>query len=103
MHLDHVAGNRQAQTSAATTADPGPVHLVEALEDPGYVRSRNADPGIPNPDHDFAVVVANAHDDLAAFWAELHRVVQQVDQDLAQAILVAANRSDVLGQLEDKA
>src|SRR6186997_3167138 len=51
--LQDVPGDRQAQPRAAT-ADPGPVDLVEPLEDPALVALRNAD-----------ALVRNRHDDLA--------------------------------------
>ncbi len=73
---------------AGLATDAGPVHLVEPLEDAGLGGPRDAD-----------AVVGHGHDDLvgdridrdanlAAVGAELHRVVEQVDQDLSEPVLV---------------
>ena len=92
--LDDVAGDRQPETGpAGLAADPRPVDLVEALEDPGLGGPRDADPVVGDGDDD---LVGRPHRtltaDVAAVGAELHRVVEEVDEDLAEPVLVAADR-----------
>ena len=75
-------------------ADARPVGLVEALEDPRPVGLRDADPVVGRrtrrrrrPRR------ADRDPDLAAVGAELHRVVDEVDEHLAEPLLVAADRA----------
>ena len=73
-------------------ADPRPVDLVEALEDPGLVGLRDADAVVLDRHDELGALVPAADRHLAAAVAELQRVVDQVDEDLADAGLVAADR-----------
>ena len=101
MRFDYVASDGEAQTGAAAATDSGPVHLVETFEDADPVGRRHADAWVADPDQNLAFSLPDTHDDLAAFGAELDGVVEQVDQDLAESVLVAAHRRDSVRQVQD--
>ena len=88
--LDDVARDRQPEAGPAAP-EAGTVGLVEALEDPRPVDLRDPDAVIgdrrPRPRRR----PAHAHPHLAAVGAELDRVVDEVDEHLAESSLVAAD------------
>ena len=92
MGLDDVPGDGQAETRPA--APPARlVGLVEPFEDPRLVGLRDADPVVLDRHDDLLpATTATRHDDLAAVRAELDRVVEEVDHDLTEPILRAADR-----------
>src|SRR5262245_35712632 len=102
MLFDHVSHDREAQTGSTgdLAADPRPVDLVETLEDPCLRRARNPDPVVLDGSHQLVVVATNRHDDLAAARAELHGVMDQVDEDLAKPRLVAANAREAASNID---
>ena len=69
----------------------GLVGLVEALEDPGLVGPRDADPVVLDRHDHLVVRRGHADDDLAPVGAELDRVVEEVDEHLPEPVLVAAD------------
>ena len=71
-----------------------PVGLVEALEDAVTVGRRDADAMVDDGNLHGVGGMADEDPDLAPVGAELHRVVDEVDDDLAQARLVAADLGD---------
>ena len=75
----------------AAPRKPRPVDLVEALEDPRLGRARDADAVVLDGDDDLRPVARTATSDLAAVGAELHRVVEEVDEDLPDPLLVAVD------------
>ena len=96
--LDDVAGDGQAETGpAALAADPRPVDLVEPLEDARLGRPRDADAVVRDRHHDVRRHRSDGDRDGAAVGAELDRVVEQVDEDLLEARLVAADGRHRLG------
>src|SRR6478672_4668540 len=97
--LDDVPGDRQAEPRAAPT-HAGAVGLVEALEDAGPVGLRDPDPVVAYGDGDDVTLAPDADHDLAALWAELHGVVDEVHEHLAQAVLVAAHERDARRHLD---
>ena len=99
--LDDVAGDGQAEPRpAGLAADPRPVHLVEPFEDARLGGLRDADPMVGHRHDDVRRRRADRDVDLAAVRAELHGVVEQVDEDLAEAVAVAADRRDRLGDID---
>src|SRR5215218_11415321 len=88
---DDVARDGQAETGAAA-ADAGAVDLVEALEDAGTVRLGDADAVIRDRRSCGISFASDGDTDLPAVGAELHRVVDEVDEHLLEALLVSANR-----------
>lgn len=101
MALDDVSSDRQAQTGPAAP-DPGPVGPVEALEHPIDGTSRDPDPVILDGHHDIGVLHLDPDRDLAAVGAELDRVMDEVDQDLAKALLGTHHCGRVGGPRDDQ-
>src|SRR6478752_7264407 len=98
--FDDVARDREAEPRAAgPAAEARPVDLVEPLEDPRLGRPRDAGPVIGHGHDDIRLRRLRGDHDLAAVRAELHGVVEEVDDDLPEAILVAADARQVLGDL----
>ncbi len=97
--LDHVPGDGQAEARAAAT-HAGAVGLVEPLEDAGPVGLRDPDPVVAHGDGDDVALLPDADHDLAALGAELHGVVDEVDEHLAEAVLVAADERDARRDLD---
>ena len=95
MLFDDVPGDRQAQAGpAGLAADPRPIHLVEPLEQAVLGGLRDADPMVRHRDHDRLAGLAHQDRDVAAIRAELDRVVDEVDEHLAETFGVAADRAD---------
>src|SRR6476646_9244149 len=100
--LQDVPRDRQAQAGAAAP-DAGPVDLVEALEDPALVGFRDADPLVGDRDDDLAVVSPGPDRHVAAaVGAELHRVVEEVDDDLADPSLIAPDPGQAIRDVDDE-
>ena len=101
--LDDVPGDRQSK-ARATTADARPVDLVEALEDPPLGGSRDADAMVLDRDAHLSAEVArpDADGDIPAIRTELDGVVEQVDEDLAEALLVRPDRRQVVADIDDE-
>ena len=91
--FDDVARDREAESRAAAP-DARPVGLVEALEDALLVRLRDARPVVDDRGDDLAAGGPHRDPHLAAVGAELDRVVDEVDEDLAEARLVGADRRE---------
>src|SRR5689334_4001917 len=107
-----MAGDREAQTGPAAP-DAHAIDLVEALEDPAELGRRDADAMILDAEDDLPVDRRDRHPDLRRLRrgrtvgcpavvavgglvgilraAELQRVVDEVDDDLAEPGLVAAD------------
>ena len=83
-------------------AHPGPVGLVEPLEDPRSVGLRDADPVIDDRGDDLVTAPSHLDPDLAAVGAELDRVVDEVDEHLAEARLVAAHGRQAGRDVDDQ-
>src|SRR3954470_5280145 len=99
--LDDVARDRQAESRAARPApEARPVDLVEPLEDPGLGGARDAHPVVGHGHDDIGCRGPGGHDDLAALHAELHGVVEEVDDDLPEAVLVAPDVPEVVFDLD---
>ena len=78
----------------------GRVDLGEGLHDALQVAFRNADPGVDDPQqHAVLRVTAEPHRD-TALVGELDRVRQQVEQDLLEALPVAAHPRDRRRQVD---
>ncbi len=102
-----MAHDREPQPGASTELGLVPfragaraVDLVEALEDPLLVRRRHTDPvvGDEEPDRTLARLPADAH--LTTGMAELHGVVRQVEQSLANAGTVGRHQVRRIGVSE---
>src|SRR5207244_930681 len=95
VRLGDMAHDREPEPRAAPAPDARLVDLVEALEDAVDLRPRDADPVVLDRQHDRLPVAPRPHDDGFALAGELDGVVQQVDEQLAKALLVAADRRQV--------
>ena len=86
-----VTADRQAQAAAAEAAGGRRIGLLEGLEDGGQRLRRHADAGVADLDlQPVGRGTGRAHIDRhIALRGELHRIAQQVEQQLAQAHLVA--------------
>src|SRR5439155_21612990 len=71
------------------------VDLVEAIEHAVDLLPPDADPVVLDRQHDRVPVAPRPHDDGFALAGELDGVVEQVDEQLAKALLVAADRRQV--------
>ena len=101
--LDDVAGDGQAEarSPAGLARGPRPVDLVEALEDRAWAALRDADARDPRPTRPPRPSSArDRHDDLAAVRAELHRVVDEVDDDLAEPGRIATDGRQVAADVD---
>ncbi len=99
--LDDVPGDREAEPGAAA-ARPGTVDLVEALEDPAAIPTGDPDPVVDDRDLHAPVGLADPHDDVAAVRAELHRVVDEVDDHLAEPLGVPTKMREVGRDVRDQ-
>ncbi len=95
--LGDLLAGRQAETVAAETPRERGVHLVEGLEQAGDVAFVQADAVVAHLQPHFIEVIAagEPHGDDAhmAGRAELDRIADVVDQDLADALRIAAVRT----------
>ena len=73
--------------------------LLERLEDQLLVLGRNPDPRVADGHHQLAGLPSCAQRDGATGGSELHRVAEQVDDDLLEAELVGLHQADVVGHL----
>src|SRR5262249_22135041 len=93
--LGQALGNRQAQTGASRFGITAPgsclVATVEALEEEGAFGRGDSRSGIRDRESNLAVPACRAQRDTAAVRGELDRVVQQVEENLVQAIGVGQN------------
>ena len=99
MELDDPLGHGQAQPRALGTDDEA-APLLERVEDAVLVGMGDADAGVRHRDHQVTRLQPGGHGHRAAVVGELHRVAEEVEQDLAEPQLVSANRRQVIGELE---
>ena len=92
VHLDQPLHQRQADAQPALRALQRPVHLGEHVEDAGQHLGRDADAGVPDPDHRLLAVPLDGEPDAPAALGVLGGVVQQVRQDLGQPGQVGVQR-----------
>jgi hypothetical protein len=85
--LGQIARDRQAQAGAAVAAAGAAVGLAEGFEDDLQLLAGDADAGVADLEPDAAIAAPHVQADLAVL-GELHRVGQQVLQDLLQALAV---------------
>ena len=97
--LGEAAADRKPKTGPAIAPGDRRVYLAERLEQAVHRRGRDADPGVADVDPELPalplvatpggeLLTTDGHDDLASF-GELHRVRQEVEQDLTQPADVA--------------
>ena len=85
-----------ARPEAGPLALPDPrLALLELLEDPLPILGSDARAGVGDRDPDLAVDSRRAHVDLPAGRRELHRVREQVEDDLLDPSLVAVDHVDL--------
>ena len=120
MRVDDALHDREAEPGAAVLARGRRVDLIERVEDLGALDRRDPDARVGDANLDLlekrreerrarVVVVllarrdrglghASVHRDLSALWRELHRVVDEVDEHLTQALGVGGELArDVVG------
>ena len=94
MELDEALDEREPQPRARG-ASGLPAPLVETAENLLLLVRRDAEAGVGHPKLDLASVAAGAQGDRAAGGDELHRVAQQVEENLLDAALVGLDVADV--------
>ena len=87
--------DREAEAEAAVRARDGRVLLAERLEDVRQERRLDARAGVAHDDLDVRVLALHADVDPAALGRELHRVREQVPDDLLEPAGVAAEHARV--------
>src|SRR5439155_13270930 len=86
---DEMLDDGQAEAGPAQLARTGLVHAVETLGDPWQISSRNAGAGVLDRDDDAPTFGGTRVDRYSsAARRVLDRVVDEVDQDLSQAIAI---------------
>jgi len=94
VHLDNPPGDRKPETGAALVLGDRAVGLLELLEQLALVGRGNAGAGVGDCDAKRAVGEACGHVHLARV-GELDGVADQVEQDLGEAVLVAASARQI--------
>src|SRR5690606_27769869 len=97
--LDDALDDRKAQAGALVTVD-GLVCAIELIEDVRLVLLGDADPGIPDAQHQEVALWFTRYADLALFWRVLDRVFAQVADQLPQAQRVAEHGRRVVRRLD---
>ena len=82
--FDHAPDQSQAESRALVTARIRPVDLVELVEDPFQVRGIDSYSGVRDTHQQVGAVALGADGHGAVSRRELHRVAEQVEQDLAE-------------------
>ncbi len=95
MQLREALHDRQAQPEAAVAARGRGVFLPEAFEHEGQERRRDADARVLDDDLGVRVHPLQRHAHLAARRRELHRVGEQVPQDLLKPRRIDFGPADV--------
>ena len=97
MQFDEALDQRQAQSKTAARPVEGGVGLGEGLEDARDHLPAQADPGVPDGNHGHVLLSGQGHRSVAAPFAELGCVVQQVAQHLGQSGSVAIDPKRGIG------
>ncbi len=95
MQIDEVMHERQADTETAVRPRAAAVRLPEALEDVRQRSGWNALPRVAHHDLDVEVAAAELELHHAAGGRELHGVLQQVADDLAQPLGIRHHDGEV--------
>ena len=101
MELDQVPHQREAEPEPAVASRRRPLRLAEALEDVRQEISRDAAPVVLDDDPAVSVVLVQREADFAAARAELHRIREEVPDDLLEAIRIADDLDHVRIDLAD--
>ena len=108
MQLDEIARERQAQSRSASPRPPPFLGLVELVEDPLQLVGRDADPLVGDVDAhavDARAATSRRGSDVTAIVTgppsrrELHRVREQVEEDLLQPPFVEPHASARAGSI----
>jgi hypothetical protein len=100
VRLRQVADDRQPQSKAAMFPGMGTVRLPESLECMREEFASHSHARVAHVDRDAGAFIDRTHLDLdaAARWSELHRVRQQVPENLPEPIGVAGDEYFFVGQ-----
>src|SRR5690606_14750661 len=98
VQFDEMPGDGEPQPGSGVGA--GAIRLVEPLEDSIPILGGNAGAGVGYPDDQVVVFGRCPDGDDAAGRGELHRVVDQVDQDLLDALRVETAGRQPVGDLD---
>src|SRR5690606_8465012 len=85
VRLDDAARDGEAEAGAGAA---GAARLPERVEEARALLLGDARPGVRDAEDDVAAVARRAHGDAAALGRELDRVVDQVGEDLEDAVVV---------------
>src|SRR5437773_11731857 len=95
--------DRQSQAGAADFARARHVNAVEALEDAGLIRPRDANAGVGNRKDYFGAVRRSTNHDLAAGGSALHGVVEQILECFGETTAVGGNVRQMLPPVDGEA
>ena len=99
MRLHHRASDRQTDAGSPVLARTRGIRPVEALEQPREVLRRDTDAGVADLDLDGPVVPLGGDDHRSPGGREPHRVVEQVEQDLVDALAIGVDGRQVLREV----
>src|SRR5215217_6878082 len=94
MKLNQVSHDREAESESAKTSCRGTIGLTKSIE---YARQKLPLDALARVFHSHTRIrsmLLDAHTDLSAMWCELHRIRQQVPDDLVQARRVGGDRAE---------
>src|SRR4029453_13719380 len=84
--------NRKTETETAVASMNGRISLLERRKNPRKCVCRNANPGVAHfDDQPAALLIARDDRNLAAFWCELHRVPNQIRQNLFELARIGSD------------
>ena len=100
MQLDKLSGQGQTQASPLGLACQPLPYLLKLLEDALLIVRSNAHPGIPHRYLDYRVSHAGRDAHFASVRGKLHRVGEEVKEDLFHLALIARQGVNVVGDLQ---
>ena len=103
VRLDQVMGDGQADAAAARGPRTRFVNAVEAVEHVRQMLGRNTDARVGHGDLDLFTAAPRRHYDAATRRRGLERIAHQVEQHLAEPVLIANNRRQIGGHIRPQA
>jgi len=91
VYLDEVSRNSESETQSTMLSSSRAISLSEAFKDVGQELLVDSLAGIRNTDFDRAASLRNLYANTPAAVRKLHRIRQQIPNDLLQPVCVAGN------------
>ena len=98
MSAENFTHDGQAETCPFFILAAGKIRLVEALENGVLLATRDSDPMILDRDENVSVLLIGFQSDRGAGAAEFDGVVDQIVEDLLNAVLIRVDVKDIAGQ-----